>query len=78
MDLNELKKNIDEQTRNGREEIYMSTDDLRDLGLDLTPNSKMIFVNIYRLKQLIEKYEYEMKLEEKAKNKAREKYDFER
>lgn len=74
MDLKKLEDNIAQQTRNGRREIYMSTDDLRELGLDLTPNNRMVFVNVYRLNQLIERYKYEQKLEEKA-NKAN---DFER
>lgn len=74
MDLKKLEDNIAQQTRNGRREIYMSIDDLRELGLDLTPNNRMVFVNVYRLNQLIERYKYEQKLEEKA-NKAN---DFER
>lgn len=68
MNLEELEKNIEQQTRNGRQEIYMSTDDLRELGLDLTPNNRMVFVNIYRLNQLIEHYKYEQKLEKKAQS----------
>lgn len=67
MDLKSLKKNIDQQTRNGRQEIYISTNTLKELGLDLNiTENKEVFVNIYRLNQLIERYEYEQKLEKQA------------
>lgn len=69
MNLEELEKNIEQQTRNGRHDIYISTSDLKELGLDLnTKGEQMVFVNVYRLNQLIEHYKYEQKLEKKAQN----------
>lgn len=58
MDIIErLERNIIHQTRNGRTEIYISTDDLEQLGMTPFERKGMVFIELNKLNKLMEKYE---------------------
>lgn len=58
MDIIErLDRNIAHQTRNGRKEIYVSTDDLEELGMSPFERKGMVFISLDKLNKLMERYE---------------------
>lgn len=56
MNINELKRNIEEQTRNGRTNIYISADILRELGINTLCKGN-VYICLTELKGLIKQYE---------------------
>ena len=54
--LKRLDKEITEQTRNGRTEIYISTDDLEELGMSKFETKGRAWVKIDCLNKLINLY----------------------
>ena len=54
--LEKVEKKIQEQTRNGRTEIYISTDELEQLGMTPFKEKGMVYVNINNLNMLIDTY----------------------
>ena len=54
--LERLDKEITQQTRNGRTEIYVSTDDLEELGMSKFKNKGRVYIPIEKLNILIDKY----------------------
>ena len=58
MDIIErLEKKITHQTRNGRTEIYVSTDDLEELGLTPFERKGMVYIELNKLNKLMERYQ---------------------
>lgn len=55
--LERLERNIEHQTRNGRKEIYVSTDDLELLGMTPFEHKGMVYIELNKLNKLIERYE---------------------
>ena len=57
--IEKLKKEIAEQTRNGREDVYIEVDDLNKLGYGIDPNKTgRVYVDVAYLKIAIERYEF--------------------
>ena len=54
--LEKLNKEISEQTRNGREELYISTDDLEELGMSGFKNKGRVWIKEYQLKIIMKAY----------------------
>lgn len=54
--LERLDKEIEQQTRNGRNEIYISTDDLEELGMTEFKNKGRVFIPLDKLNMLIDRY----------------------
>ena len=54
--IEKLEEEITEQTRNGRTEIYISTDDLETLGMTPFENKGRVYIEIDELNKLIEIY----------------------
>lgn len=54
--LEKLDKEITQQTRNGRSELYISTDDLEALGMSKFETSGRVWIKIEYLKKLINRY----------------------
>jgi len=66
--LEKLDKEIAEQTRNGRTEVYIEVDDLNALGYGIDPNKKgRVWVDVVYLKLLINRYKFKdgLKIERK-------------
>lgn len=63
--LEKLDKEITEQIRNGRTEIYISTDDLEALGMTPFENKGRVYIKIDELNKLIEIYKGKQKEEER-------------
>ncbi len=59
MNLNRLKREIQEQTRNGRTEVYILLEDLRELQgkLAQTYEEERIYIDVKYLEKLINEYE---------------------
>lgn len=55
--LERLERNIAHQTRNGRTEIYVSTDDLEQLGMTPFERKGMVYINLDKLNMLMQKYQ---------------------
>lgn len=54
--LERINRNIEHQTRNGRKEIYVSTDDLEELGLTPFKRKGMVYIELSKLNRLINNY----------------------
>lgn len=58
MNLERLKKEIEHQRRNGRENMYIRLADIVELTNErIVESEKRIFINIDSLEELIDKYE---------------------
>lgn len=59
MNIKKLKKEIEEQTRNGRKEVYVRLEDLKELveGLEGTYGESRMMIESNYVKELIEEYE---------------------
>ena len=55
--IEKLEKIIKEQTRNNRVHIYVSTDDLEKLGMTPFQVKGMVYIELYKLEMLMERYE---------------------
>ena len=68
MNIERLKKEIDMQTRNGRKEVYIRLEDLKELveGLEGTYGESRMLVEVDYIEELITEYE------EKHKNNFKE------
>ena len=54
--LEKLDKEITEQTRNGRTGLYISTDDLEELGMTPFENKGRVWIDVSKLNKLIKRY----------------------
>lgn len=59
MNIKKLKKEIEEQTRNGKKEVYIRIEDLKELvdGLEGKYGDNRMFVEADYVEELIEEYE---------------------
>lgn len=59
MNIKKLKQDIEEQTRNGRKEVYVRLEDLKELvdGLEGKYGDNRMFVEADYVEELIEEYE---------------------
>lgn len=59
MNIKKLKKEIEEQTRNGRKEVYVRLEDLKELveGLEGTYGESRMMIEADYVEELIEEYE---------------------
>lgn len=68
--LEKLEEEISEQTRNGREKVYIEVDDLNELGYNIDPNKKgRVYVDVTYLKIAMQRYKFkdDLKIIEKEK-----------
>ena len=54
--LEKLDKEITEQTRNGRDMMYIETSDLEKLGMSEFKNKGRVWIEIDKLNKLIKRY----------------------
>lgn len=57
--LEKLDKEITEQTRNGREDVYIDVDDLNELGYGIDPNKTgKVYVDVNYLRIVMKRYKF--------------------
>lgn len=56
LDLNELQKIIDSQTRNGRKQVYLPVSTMKELGVTYNTQDERVFVDVDKLQDLISTY----------------------
>ena len=56
LDLNELQKIIDSQTRNGRKQVYLPVSTMKELGVTYNTQDERVFVDVDKLQSLISTY----------------------
>lgn len=56
LDLNELQKIIDSQTRNGRKQVYLPVSTIKELGVTYNTQEERVFVDVDKLQSLISTY----------------------
>ena len=56
MNIDKLKKEIEEQSRNGRQNIYVDTETLKELGVKADCEGR-VYIKLSQLERLIEEYE---------------------
>lgn len=57
MNINKLKDEIAHQIRNGRTEVYISKEELKELGINIEDNEERVFMDADYILSLIEKCE---------------------
>ena len=67
--LEQLNKQIEEQTRNGRQDVYVNSEDLKKLNPSIQPLGDRIYVKKDILEKMIEKYEAKQKPDIKIKKR---------
>lgn len=64
--IERLEDEIAQQTRNGRDEIYIEADDLRKLGYHIDKNKQgRTFINVNILREYIKRYKFKDNLKVK-------------
>lgn len=56
LNLNELQKIIDSQTRNGRKQVYLPVSTMKELGVTYNTQEERVFVDVDKLQGLISTY----------------------
>lgn len=67
--LEQLNRQIEEQTRNGRQEVYVNAEDLKKLNPNIQPLGDRIYVKKQVLQEMIDKYEAKQKPDIKIKKR---------
>lgn len=67
--LEQLNKQIEEQTRNGRQEVYVNAEELKKLNPNIQPLGDRIYIKKEVLNELIYKYQEKQKPEFKIKKR---------
>lgn len=67
--LEQLNRQIEEQTRNGRQEVYVNAEDLKKLNPNIQPLGNRIYVKKQVLQEMIDKYEAKQKPDIKIKKR---------
>lgn len=67
--LEQLNKQIEEQTRNGRQDVYVNAGDLKKLNPNIQPLGDRIYVKKEVLQEMIYKYEAKQKPDIKIKKR---------
>lgn len=70
LNLDKLEQEIAQQTRNGRQSVYVKISDLKELGdtCQTTSDSDRIFVDLDKLESLLSNYKVRHTSENKAKS----------
>lgn len=67
--LEKLNRQIEEQTRNGRQDVYVNAEDLKKLNPNIQPLGDRIYVKKQVLQEMIDKYEAKQKPDIKIKKR---------
>lgn len=67
--LEQLNRQIEEQTRNGRQDVYINAEDLKKLNPNIQPLGDRIYVKKQVLQEMIDKYEAKQKPDFKIKKR---------
>ena len=67
--LEQLNKQIEEQTRNGRKDVYVDAEDLKKLNPNIQPLGDRIYVKKQVLQEMIYKYQEKQKPDFKIKKR---------
>ena len=67
--LEQLNKQIEEQTRNGRQEVYVNAEELKKLNPNIQPLGDRIYIKKEVLNEMIYKYQEKQKPEFKIKKR---------
>lgn len=67
--LEQLNRQIEEQTRNGRQDVYVNAEDLKKLNPNIQPLGDRIYVKKEVLEEMIYKYQEKQKPDFKIKKR---------
>ena len=67
--LEQLNRQIEEQTRNGRQDVYINAEDLKKLNPNIQPLGDRIYIKKEILQEMIDKYEAKQKPDFKIKKR---------
>lgn len=67
--IEQLNKQIEEQTRNGRQDVYVNAEDLKKLNPNIQPLGNRIYIKKQVLQEMIDKYEEKQKPDIKIKKR---------
>lgn len=67
--LEQINKQIEEQTRNGRQDVYVNAGDLKKLNPNIQPLGDRIYIKKDILEKMVEKYEAKQKPDIKIKKR---------
>lgn len=67
--LEQLNKQIEEQTRNGRQDVYVNAEDLKKLNPNIQPLGDRIYIKKEVLEEMIYKYQEKQKPDFKIKKR---------
>lgn len=67
--LEQLNKQIEEQTRNGRQDVYVNAEDLKKLNPNIQPLGDKIYIKKEVLNEMIYKYQEKQKPDIKIKKR---------
>lgn len=67
--IEQLNKQIEEQTRNGRQDVYVNAGDFKKLNPNIQPLGDRIYIKKEVLQEMIDKYEAKQKPEIKIKKR---------
>lgn len=67
--LEQLNRQIEEQTRNGRQDVYINAEDLKKLNPNIQPLGDRIYIKKEVLEEMIYKYQEKQKPDFKIKKR---------
>lgn len=67
--LEQINKQIEEQTRNGRQDVYVNAEDLKKLNPNIQALGDRIYIKKEVLQEMIDKYEEKQKPDIKIKKR---------
>lgn len=67
--IEQLNRQIEEQTRNGRKDVYVDAEDLKKLNPNIQPLGDRIYIKKEVLQEMIDKYEAKHKPDIKIKKR---------
>lgn len=67
--IEQLNRQVAEQTRNGRQDVYVNAEDLKKLNPNIQPLGDRIYIKKEVLQKMIDKYEAKQKPEIKIKKR---------
>lgn len=67
--IEQLNKQIEEQTRNGRQDVYVNAGDFKKLNPNIQPLGDRIYIKKDILEKMVEKYEAKQKPDIKIKKR---------
>lgn len=67
--IEQLNRQVEEQTRNGRQDVYVNAGDLKKLNPNIQPLGDRIYIKKEVLQKMIDKYEAKQKPDIKIKKR---------